>query len=101
MNWKCVIGLHNWKVEYFGGGFPMRECPDCGKVQVKTLGSFYWSKAGEGTTLETTRSMYARFSRQDDIQRRHRAGVISLEEYIQETEELIQSSAPRVRNQDE
>ena len=91
MNWKCLFGLHDWKIEYFGNGFPMRECSDCGKVQVKPIGSFGWYKAGEGTTLETTRKLYARFAKQDDIQQRHRTGIISLDEYIQETEELRQS----------
>ena len=78
----------------------MRECPDCGKVQMKTLGSFYWSKPGEGVTLENTRTMYARFAKQKDIQQRHQAGVISLEEYIQESDELLQSLESTVRNED-
>jgi len=86
MNLKCYFGLHDWKTEYFGGGFPMRECARCGLVQVKPLGSFYWHKAGKGTTLESTRNMYTLFKKQEELSWQLRLNQISWEDYYKEME---------------
>ena len=55
---KHLWGSHVWIVDYFGDGFPMRECQICGLCEVKPLGATYFMKAGKGTTLKFTRELY-------------------------------------------
>ena len=57
---KHLWGSHTWVVDYFGDGFPMRECQICGLCEVKPGGSNYFLNAGEGTTLQSTRELYER-----------------------------------------
>jgi len=63
--WKRLrhyLGIHDWKTEYFGDGFPMRECQICGLCEVRPLNCGYFLKAGEGTTLQSTRELYKRLA---------------------------------------
>ena len=55
---KHVFGVHCWVIDYFGDGYPMRECQICGLVEVKPRGARYFLSAGKGTTLQSTRELY-------------------------------------------
>ena len=55
---KHLFGSHCWVIDYFGDGFPMRECQICGLCEVKPLGARHFMTAGKGTTLQSTRELY-------------------------------------------
>ena len=51
-NLRCLLGFHKWEYQLgFSGMYELRRCILCGTMpQVKTSGSTFWAKCGEGAT---------------------------------------------------
>ena len=86
----CKIGFHDWVTEYFGAGYPMRECRRCGRCEVKPIGCMTWHRAGEGVTLDFTRKHHALIREGEISSFEFRTRQITFEEYTKKTNELIQ-----------
>ena len=88
MNLKCMLGLHDWKTEYFGGGYPFRECRRCHKCEVKPIGTYYWHKPAEGNTLESTRRFHTMFNKQNLLAQQRTNGTITESQFRDEMDKM-------------
>jgi len=97
MNILCWLGFHDWEIEYFGAGYPLRECRRCHRCEVKPIGSYYWHEAGKGTTLKFTRRMHAYYDGQKELEAQLRNGEITMFQYSEETDRLLNRMSELVK----